>query len=136
MLYCRVFHQTWMKIVVLLFKFDEQQWKSLYRRSKSMEIDEGRCTIMSYRQQSMKIVGVSFKIDDCFFWKPLYCRAFASNVKENNFTRSCIFIENRWASLYYHSKPFKINEKRCPVVRLHWTSMNIVVLSCVSIEKG
>ena len=41
----------------------KQIWKSLYCRSRSMEIDKKRCIVVFSVQKSMKIVVLSFKID-------------------------------------------------------------------------
>ena len=41
----------------------QNRWKSLYCRSKSMEIDKKRCTVVFSVQKSMKIVVLSFKIN-------------------------------------------------------------------------
>ena len=41
----------------------QNRWKSLYYRSKSMEIDKKRCTVVLFLQKSMKIVVLPFKID-------------------------------------------------------------------------
>ena len=62
--------------------------------------------------------------------------------------QNCVFLENRWTSLYCRSKSFKIDETRCTLARVscnidehlctvvgnNENPMNIVALSCLFIQ--
>ena len=77
----------------------QNRWKSLYYRSKSMEIDKKRCTVVMFPQKSMEIVVLSFKID-ANRQKTLYCRVFCSTIDEHR----CTVVQNRWNSMHFISK--------------------------------
>lgn len=132
--------------------FRENRWQLLYSHSKSLNVDENRCTVTRFHRTSINIVVrssffirnrwtsiygcvLSFKIYKIVLLSCLLTVVSPHSKSSKIVVPSCLFIRNRWNTWYYRAVSFAIDESRCTMMFFHQQSMKIVVLSFKLVEN-